>query len=438
MGLEDGREYTPLNPKLNNINTHEHEHKLYPTRWYILFMFSVLSALQCCLWINYGAVAETTKALYNCSNASVNFLAATGPIAFIPTSFIFSWAIGERSIRFACIVGAVLCAVSAVIRCFATADTFWIVIVAQLMNAAAGPVVMNAPPAISATWFGVNERTFATAVGTMSNSVGSFAGFFIGISIKDTHDLKWSLYYEAIASLVLLIGFFIYFPAHPPTPPSNTSSVKRESRPFAESMMEILRESAQVFKSWSGVLILLAAGIANGVSSGWSAMLIIVLQKYYNQEAVQWLGLCSIIGGVTGGLVSGKIHDHFRHFKIIMAFCFIAACAVFVVFSLAVERYFIFDFYGLVALTLAVGFFISATSPVSYEALVEVTYPVKEEVSAGLLSLMNNFACLVILIVGDYKTGNFINWLMAGICLGCFGCMMLTRERYLRTNIDLK
>jgi len=40
------------------------------------------------------------------------------------------------------------------------------------LNAAAGPVVMNLPPAISATWFGVNERTFATAVGSIANYLG--------------------------------------------------------------------------------------------------------------------------------------------------------------------------------------------------------------------------------------------------------------------------
>eukprot|EP00026_Physarum_polycephalum_P005750 Phypoly_transcript_05788.p1 GENE.Phypoly_transcript_05788~~Phypoly_transcript_05788.p1 ORF type:complete len:494 (-),score=39.77 Phypoly_transcript_05788:149-1630(-) len=424
MGIystEEGvMEYTPLTSS-TPLNYQGHsEHKLYTRRWYILFMFSLLSATQCCLWISYSAVAETTKAMYNTSSANVNFLAATGPLAFIPLSSLTSWAIGEYSLRFACIGGALLCAIGAVIRCFATESSFWIVILAQFLNAAAGPVVMNAPPAISATWFGVNERTLSTAIGTIANSCGSAAGFFIGLRIHTTHDLKFSLYYEAAFSLVLLIGIVIYFPSHPPTPPTNTSTIKRDPKPLVSSIMELLRESARVFKSWSGVLILLAAGIANGFSSGWGAMLVLILKPYYSQHSIQWLGLFNIVGAVLGGLIIGKLHDHFRHFKLMISGLFFVACGVFVVFSLATERIIICTFMEIMALNIAAGAAIGATSPVSYEALVEVTYPVKEEVSAGLMSLVNNFACLAILIIGDYKTGNFINWTMAAICLGCF------------------
>jgi len=183
---------------------------------------------------------------------------------------------------------------------------------------------------------------------------------------------------------------------------------------------------------------MLASGISNGFSSGWSAMLVLILQSFYTQHQVQWLGLFNIIGCFFGGLLLGKIHDHYRHFKVLLVTCFFAACCVFVVLSLATERIIICSFAEIMALNIAAGFFIGASNPLTYEALVEVTYPVKEEISAGLMSLVNNFACLVLLVIGDYKTGNFINWTMGGICFCCFVCMLITREMYLRTNIDLQ
>ncbi len=39
--------------------------KRYARRWYILVMFSILSATQSTLWISYGAVADTTISLLN-------------------------------------------------------------------------------------------------------------------------------------------------------------------------------------------------------------------------------------------------------------------------------------------------------------------------------------------------------------------------------------
>jgi len=425
-------EYTPL-----KSTQQSGEYILYTRRWYILFLFGLLSATQSNLWISYGAVAETTQELYNTSSSYVNFLAATGPLGFIPLSSLTSWLIGEYGLRFSCIIGALLCALGAVLRCFATSNSYWIVILAQFLNSASGPVVMNAPPALSATWFGVNERTFATAVGTIANSVGSATGFLFGLLVHNTHQLKTLLYYEAGFSILLLVAFIVYFPSHPPRPPSATSSVKRDPMPWWGSWVQLMRESKQVLKSWNGCMILFSSGISSGTFGGWGAMLVIILAPYYSQWDIQWLGLFGIIGGVVGGLSAGKMHDHYRHFKVILTLFFFMGTLTFVAFSLATERIIKLNFLAIIALNVAAGFALGATSPVSYEALVEVTYPVKEEVSAGLLSLTNNIACFALLILGDYKTGNFINWMMAGICVSCFLAVLMMKEVYLRTTLDL-
>jgi len=402
-------------------------------------MFSLLSANQSNLWITYGAVSDTSQQMYNFSASMVNLLTATGPIGFIPLSFVTSWAIGEYGLRLTCVIGTFLCAAGAVLRCFATESTWWMVIVGQLLNAMAGPVVMNAPVAVSATWFGVNERTFATAVGTIANSLGSAAGFLLGLLVHNTTQFRYMLYYEAVFSVALLVFMVLYFPARPPTPPTATSALKfGEKVSLWKSWTTTLRESGAVMASKDGLLILLSAGISSGANGGWGAMLVIILSNYYDQWLTQWMGLFNILGSVVGGLVLGKIHDHYRHFKVLISGFFLVASGIFVAFSLATQRTIILGYAEIMTLNVAAGVTLGAVFPISYEALVEVTYPVKEEVSAGLLSLANNFACLILLIVGDYKTGNFINWTMAGICLGCFFLVILTKEKYLRTNIDLK
>jgi len=436
VGLKDVNESTPI---LSTQYATEPHYRTYVRRWYILFLFSLLSASQCTLWISYSAVSKTTQELYHTTAAQVNFLAATGPLAFIPLCSLTSWIITEYGLRATCIIGAALCAAGAVLRCFATSNSFWMVIAAQFLNAAAGPVVMNGPPALSAAWFGVNERTLATSVGTVANSVGSAAGFFIGLLINSTHDLVLSLYYEAAFAVGLLLVFVIYFPSYPPTPPSTTASVTRgENKDLWASWLQLMRESAQVLKSLDGVLILIIMGVSAGFTSGWSAMLVNILGDHYSQTKIQWLGIFNILGTVVGGVAVGKLHDKYRHFKPIIVILFILSTGVFTAFTFATNSTIVVPFIVIVILVIAVGVTLSGTWPVSFEALIEVTYPVKEEVSAGLLSLANNIGCLAILILGDYFTGNSINWTMTGICAGCFVLMLFVKERYLRTSIDLK
>jgi len=223
-----------------------------------------------------------------------------------------------------------------------------------------GPVVMNAPPALSATWFGTEERTFATAVGTLSNFVGSASGFLLGLLVNNTHQLKLLLYYEALFALVLFIFFIIYFPNHPPSPPSATAALKGEPLKLLDSMKATVRESAQVFRSRDGVFVLLASGITSGASGGWGAMLVIILKDYYSQPDIQWLGFFNILGTVAGGLIIGKLHDHFRHYKLLMCLFYFLATSLFVLFSLATQRTFVCTFMEIMILNIAVGFAMGA------------------------------------------------------------------------------
>jgi predicted MFS family arabinose efflux permease len=193
----------------------------------------------------------------------------------------------------------------------------------------------------------------------------------------------------------------------------------------------------QIFKSKDGLVIFLTSGVSSGVNGVWGAMLVYILMPYYSQWDIQWLGLFNILAGVAGGLALGKFHDHYHHFKLLMCVFFFLSAVLFAVISLGTQRIVDFDFIEILALNVAVGITINAIYPVSFEALIEVTYPVKEEVSAGLIALANNAAGLVLLLVGTYYTGNYINWTMTGVCVVCFIAMLFTKEAYKRTKIDL-
>ena len=52
--------------------------------------------------------------------------------------------------------------------------------IGQFLNGLGGPIAMGAPPAISAEWFPPEQRTTATAISTLSNTMGNAVSFLLG------------------------------------------------------------------------------------------------------------------------------------------------------------------------------------------------------------------------------------------------------------------
>jgi len=439
ISIAHSTNYTVCNIyNINDKTINNTVYKLYRSRWWILFLFSLLSAQQSVLWITYGAVADTSEEYYHKSAAQINFLASLGPIAFIPFATLSSWLMGEYGLRKSCVGAAILCAVAAVIRCFATGKTFWIVIIAQFLNAATGPIVMSGPPALSAAWFGINERTFATAVASLANYIGTALGFLFGLFINDTSQLIYLLYAEAIISMIILIGFLIHFPDAPPTAPSATASVKKPRLSFEKSVMTLLKDVATVMTQKDALILVLVGGLTPGVYGGWGAMIVSLLGPLgYNQLQAQWLAFASTMIGLVAGLTVGYVHDRFRHFKILMVAFFFVGSITFAVFSLATSGHMHLPFFALLMVSAMGGCIINALYPIAFEALVEVTYPIKEEVSVSMNTLLNNVACLLFLIVGTYINPQWMNWIVVATCASCTVATLFVKEEYKRSTIDL-
>jgi hypothetical protein len=56
--------------------------------------------------------------------------------------------------------------------------------IAQILNAACGPLVMATPTLLSQSWFGASERTTATAAAVLANNFGAAVGFVVRARAK--------------------------------------------------------------------------------------------------------------------------------------------------------------------------------------------------------------------------------------------------------------
>ncbi|MEQ2315855.1 hypothetical protein AMECASPLE_026695, partial [Ameca splendens] len=147
---------------------------------------------------------------------------------------------------------------------------------------------MSAGPYLSTTWFAPDQRATATAVASLFSYLGGAASFLVGPLIipapKDSQPgpttapplstsfiqnrTQLVMYAELAAIGVLFTAVLLYFPSHPPIPPSVAAASQRLS--YRSSICRLL-------SNFRFLMIALAYAVPTGVIGGWSGVLDMVL-----------------------------------------------------------------------------------------------------------------------------------------------------------------
>ncbi|RXG71018.1 Disrupted in renal carcinoma protein 2-like protein [Armadillidium vulgare] len=185
------------------------EIRAYPTRFWILAVFSFFAFYQTVVWGTFGPIMDSAQAAFGWEDSIIAILQKLGPAQLAITG------------------GAI--------------------------NGIAGCTALALPPLISSLWFPPSERTTATAIGALAAQLGT-AGMYLSpliVRLPDTsnstsvtstvvttvievvtkedikEDIMKLMYIECGISVGLFLCIIIYFPAEPPKPPSVSSKVER-------------------------------------------------------------------------------------------------------------------------------------------------------------------------------------------------------------------
>jgi FLVCR family MFS transporter len=117
------------------------QYKVFKRRWWILFVFTLLVTQQSAFWLTYNSVGNHALTFYQTTQALINLIVALGPLVYIAVVLFTSWLMEAWGLRIAVLVAATLDLICGLIRCFAQRpEDLWIVMIAQTLNAAAGPI----------------------------------------------------------------------------------------------------------------------------------------------------------------------------------------------------------------------------------------------------------------------------------------------------------
>ncbi|KYR00941.1 hypothetical protein DLAC_03006 [Tieghemostelium lacteum] len=436
----------------NEINS---TFKVYRSRWWILFIFMLLSLNQCNFWITFGTVAPMATQYYQTTLSAINWLSAIGPLLFIPFSVCFSWSINRYGIRKNVVCASALSAAGGIIRSISTGGerTFFLIVIGQMLNSLAGPCIMIIPTKISTTWFAPEERTLSTAIGTLANFSGSAIGFVLALVCTSDMHLRYLLYSEAVFGFLIFLSICIYFPEKPPTPPSATSyfsDIKANHKQLLSDSAVIYSEKKTLFESWkelfvnsvtymtdySAAILTISVALVSGFYAGWSAVLVEIVEKIYTQEQAKWLGFYGIIAGLVGGVLMGMLHDRIHNFKSMLLILFALNTVTYLLFTLLVQGYLPNWYWLCQVFNVSGGFFINGFYPIIYEAAVEVTYPIPESIGTSIISILLNVVSFTAIMVSNAVPSYYLNWILVALSAFSFVILCFVKENYKRSKND--
>eukprot|EP01043_Picozoa_sp_COSAG02_P057517 COSAG02_NODE_6997_length_3236_cov_43.132930_2_plen_483_part_00 len=468
-------------PLLDGRRTARDEPALDPARFYVLALFFVLMANQCLFWFTFSADPDTFKAYYpGLTTQAIDQLLNWGPITFVPTVPFVSWLLMQKNGLQKCMrLNACLCFIACAVRCIpclVSAESRkqhqWLLLLlhaGQILNGTAGPVLIAAPSRLSALWFPPHQRTTVTAVANAS-FVGAAIGFFLCPAVLNNnpdnvpHLLLITL---ALASGPLL-AVFAYCPDHPAVQVSSAVEVVPSNKDGALGPRAFV---AETFRVGCGnvqlVVLMVVTALSIGIYDGWTGLLPQILTSElpsldggsgdgsagtgadWTAQEAGMCGMVQTLSCIAGQIVFGQLADRCfaRRSKVLMVLLgTVATVSLGWASTMFDNPYVPWDPTALrsdqrwrvwVAISVA-GACRTGLIPLLYEVAAELTYPVPEGTSAGLIVIAEHASLIVTLFAAQHVT-------LAAITCACWlglACstllLMLVRPEYKRADAEAK
>ena len=368
--------------------------EVYGYRWTVLLLFMLVNITMQILWISFAPVNSIAQTFYGVDKLSIDLLALSFMVVYIPITFLSAWIIDKFGFRVGAGIGAILAAIFGFLRFFAYED-YMLVLLYQIGIGIGQPFILNAVTKLSANWFPKTERTTATGLALISQFVGIALGLFITPMLVPGDSLLPMLLIYGILSIVAGVIFIVFVKDKPPTPPSR--EIIDEKVLMKEGLNKLFtnRDFMILF-----ILFFLGLGIFNTITTYIEG---IVIPKGYDEDFAGVLGGIMLLGGIFGCIIMSALSDKFRKRKILIIISLLIATVS--LFTIT----FIEDALMLITFGFLLGFGLLSAGPVGLEFAVDLTKPVPEVSSNGMLMMIGQIGgILFILLLEDVKVnGNY-------------------------------
>jgi len=365
----------------------EEKIQVYGYRWLVLLLFMLVNITTQILWITFAAVTIPAQAYFGgVDELSIFLLSAIFMIVYIPDTFLASWLIDKYDFKIGCGIGAVLIAIFGFLRFFAGPD-YSLMLIFTIGIAIGQPFIMNSITKLSGNWFPKSERTTATGLGTLSMFVGILLGVLLTPFLIVGNDLSLMLLIYGILSLVIGVLFIVFAKSRPLTPPT--------SEPISEKVL-MFEGLKKLFTNKSFLILVflyfLGLGIFNMLTTYIQVILTPKNPAVFDETFAGIVGGIMLLGGIFGAIVISALSDKFQK-KVVLIIISVAIAAV----SLFIFA-FVTDEITLMLTAFLFGFGLLGAAPIALEYAVDITKPVPEASSNGILMMVGQIGGIVFIL----------------------------------------
>ncbi|EFC48694.1 predicted protein [Naegleria gruberi] len=395
-------------------------------KWIILLLQSSQAFMAAFYQTYFTSITSSVLKYYDMRQVEGWKVSMTATIFLLlnfPASLLSAYLVNRWGLRKTIVFGSILSFIGAWMRFagFRSGNEmyFWIGFSGYVVGAVAPPFIVNTITQLSNTWFPAQQRTIATTLSSLLNVLGTGASF--GISAALAGDATYNndlgmiglLLLQALLSSILLILVIAFFKDKKTTNIETSNSVSNEKGEIEESTLliqkpmstvEQLKSLAKNIPFWL-LLISFSTGIGS-LNCFLTELNSLVMPKNYLVTDVAYMGVSVIASGVLGCFIFGTIAECTKWFKTILTFCSLITMGCYVWFSINLlsDRSEVTFIMAMCAVNI-VGFCSVPTLPLILETATELTFPVAESYSSGLmLGIMSMTSAIFIFIAEALKT----------------------------------
>lgn len=374
----------------------EEKIQVYGYRWLVLVLFMFMNITLQILWITFASITIEAATFYGVAQLDILFLSLIFMIAYIPVTFLASWIIDKYDFRIGAGIGALLAGIFGFLRFFAGTD-YMLLFIFQIGIAIGQPFVLNSITRLSANWFPESERTSATGLSLISQFIGILLGVLITPFLYAAVNIEMTLLIYGILSLISGVLFIIFVKTKPPSPPSKEEL--REKVLMGKGLKSLFKNKGFIILF---ITFFFGLGIFNFITS---YIELILAPRGFDATDAGIIGGLLLIGGIVGCVVMSALSDKFKKRKLLLIISIIIATISLFIITPPITT----DPILLYLFNFLLGFGILSAGPVALEFAVDLTKPVPEATSNGMLMMVGQIGGIIFILFfegftlgGDY------------------------------------
>ena len=394
------------NEKENNDKKEEKEWVIYqetPFRFCVVISYCLLSFANAVGWVTYSSTADKYKEAYNLTSNQVNMFGLIYmilyPIVCIPEAYL----VDNVSTYLALSLSSFTTLLGSLLKAFP--NKLYLAYIGQVLCSLFQPVILNSPAKISAVWFKDENRAKITTVCVISNNLGVMFGiifhtFFIN---DDSENQNYKTQFEkyVLAEFILTTIFCLptfFLVRNKPKIPVSPSQNQYKAPPLKKSLKLL-------FTNKNFIILLVCFTCVIGIWNMYGTIFTPYMAKYDisdNRAAI----ISSIANFVSifFAMVGSYILDKTKKFRFILLICNLCAFIIMILFTFLLEFVKNLDVvfaFSILLYSSLVGFLITIhTNGMDY--VCELTYPVGESQSGGIIMSMNQIFGIGLTYLGQF------------------------------------